>query len=508
MARLEASYDVILLKISTSEQQAPANGFQKELEPEWIREPMGMPWFQPNPKRRQQRNQTKSTPSQPPFNTFPPLPPSLDYLGVMIDAGRHYFPPRWLHQQLEHLHSMGYNWIHFRLTDDQNFVLNLTIPNAVVEGGTNHTGTGMAYVAREEQERKNTIAFNDDGRGKASNSESVSVVYQPEELAHFVKVAKERYNITVIPEVNIPGHAGAWGANDALSDLVVSCPKFACSTGYGIPLNVTHPKLPILLKHILTQVVEIFHHPPFLHLGGDELHMSSPCLEEAGISKTSSWLDNTVPTFEKEILKPIIEGLGYNPQQILRWENKYQPRQHRFGGITHYWETAPSPGTSKQKRFVTSTGLYLDVRWYNRPYGYGDFQTAQKLVCDAESCRPFAIVVGTFEMGMEFWQDRNVLGRLLAIRMGVAAASPKRVEKKVRVPRTMQEFKNDFVINCKSMFSDHELFACEKAGWPLLDTMRFEAKWNRTWKEWKDGVCEYVDVAESQCKKFVHQYQT
>jgi hypothetical protein len=42
--------------------------------------------------------------------SLPPLPPSLDYLGVLIDAGRHYFPLRWLYEHLRHLHNMGYNY--------------------------------------------------------------------------------------------------------------------------------------------------------------------------------------------------------------------------------------------------------------------------------------------------------------------------------------------------------------------------------------------------------------
>ena len=67
-----------------------------------------------------------------------PLPPSLNYLGVMIDAGRHYFPPKWLYQQLQHIHDLGYNYIHFRLTDDQNFVLNLTLPRDCFGGRSNN----------------------------------------------------------------------------------------------------------------------------------------------------------------------------------------------------------------------------------------------------------------------------------------------------------------------------------------------------------------------------------
>jgi hypothetical protein len=521
MARLEASYEANGLRIFVGEQQLPEQIIQKEVEEELIRDPPGIPWSPPLPKRQKSVDPKKqhthnpmklprfnqSTPSSPlpPSFFFPPLPSSLNYLGVMIDAGRYYFPPPWLYQQLQYFHSLGYNYIHFRLTDDQNFVLNLTIPSEIL-GGKNITGASLAFVARREQEQESLLDPDDANGRKTSNLRSV--VYQPEELSKFVRFAKYRYNITVIPEVNVPGHAGAWGANDALPDFVVSCPEFACSMGYGVPLNVTHPKLPKLLKHILTQVVEIFDHPPFLHLGGDELHMSGPCLQEAGITNPSSWIQESVLEFEHGVLRPILEDLGYGPHQILRWENKHQPQikdaqQHRFGGITHYWETKPSAATNVGRMnhdpFVISTGLYLDVVWYDRVYGYGDFQTAQKLVSDHESNPPLAIVVGTFELGIEFWEDRNVLGRLLAIRMGVAVAlstgspspaMPKPPTTNSIVPRTQQGFKTEYMTKCNAIFSKHQSFPCENFGWPLLEDRRFEAKWKLVWKEWKDGLCE------------------
>lgn len=62
-------------------------------------------------------------------------------------------------------------------------------------------------MARREQEQRN------------SNRETV--YYQPEELLEFVRFAKNTYNITVIPEINVPGHVGSWGANAVFSDLVV-----------------------------------------------------------------------------------------------------------------------------------------------------------------------------------------------------------------------------------------------------------------------------------------------
>lgn len=73
-----------------------------------------------------------------------------------------------------------------------------------------------------------------------------------------------------MPEVNVPGHAGAWAG---IPHLVVHCPEFICQRGYGLPLNVTHHDLKPILTSILKEVVDIFDDPPFLHLGGDEVNV-------------------------------------------------------------------------------------------------------------------------------------------------------------------------------------------------------------------------------------------
>ena len=535
MARLEASYNQNEFRMLMSDPYPSEElMIQKELEETMIRNPHVNSWSPPISNQRQPQTSVGTTnrkPTQahtpartsprvnrsnhatalPPSLFFPALPPSLEYLGVMIDAGRHFFPLAWLYQQLEHFHNLGYNYIHFRLTDDQNFVLNITIPRDCLGESSSRmnpeTTTSMAFVARQKQEEENH--FDPNGSKFKHSGTKNPVMYQPEELSEFVRFAKSRYNITVIPEVNLPGHAGAWGTHQGLQDLVVSCPEFACSKGYGIPLNVTHPKLPKLLKHVLTTVVEIFDHPPLLHLGGDELHMSIPCLEEAGIENSLMWLQEAVLDFENQVLGPILQGLGYGPNQILRWENKHhkpqttfgtaqEPQRDRFGGITHYWETIPSAGIfggakRKSQPYVISTGMYLDVLWYDRPYGYGDFLTAETRLTFLESNPPLAMVVGTFELGMEFWEDRNVLGRLLAIRMGVqaaVAASQERSDNST-IPRTQIEFKKTYISQCNAIFSKQQI-PCENAGWPLLDGRSYDFKWKRVWREWKDGVCEYV----------------
>jgi hypothetical protein len=119
-----------------------------------------------------------------------PLTPQTQYLGVLLDAGRHYYPTQWIKNLLDTLYVLRYNLVHFRLTDDQAFSANLTSqPNLAMPAfGYNHT-------------------------------------YSVEELRDLVAYAQAR-NITLMPEVNVPGHAGGWGN---IPGLVLDCPKFACA---------------------------------------------------------------------------------------------------------------------------------------------------------------------------------------------------------------------------------------------------------------------------------------
>ena len=171
---------------------------------------------------------------------FKPNNPSLrsshggrGHLGVLLDAGRHYFSIEWIKRMIDVISKMGYDMIHFRLTDDQAFNIQLL------------SQPSLAYPSRL------------DGNIK---------VYQPQELKDIVQYAKRR-GITMIPEINVPGHAGAWGG---VPDLIIKCPNFICTHGYGVLLNLSETNLPNIrqiLFDVLTEVIEIFDHPPYLHLG-------------------------------------------------------------------------------------------------------------------------------------------------------------------------------------------------------------------------------------------------
>lgn len=50
--------------------------------------------------------------------------------------------------------------------------------------------------------------------------------------------------------------------------MIMQCPDFICEKGYGVPINVEHPKFRGVLTDVLREIIDIFDNPPYLHLGG------------------------------------------------------------------------------------------------------------------------------------------------------------------------------------------------------------------------------------------------
>lgn len=123
-----------------------------------------------------------------------------------------------------------------------------------------------------------------------------------------------------------------------------------------MPINITHPKFNGILKDILEEIIDIFDHPPYLHLGGDEVDMAKPCFEELGLPMFN------YDSFEKD-LKEILAGIGYPEEQVIRWEMTGQRlNSPRTGKMIQHWfripgESAPSLG---HNNFLASGGLYFD----------------------------------------------------------------------------------------------------------------------------------------------------
>jgi hexosaminidase len=142
--------------------------------------------------------------------------PRFAYRGLMLDAGRHFFPVDFVKKYIDYIALHKMNYFHWHLTEDQGWRIEIKkYPKLTTVGGF----------------RNGTII----GRypGKGSDDERYGGFYTQEEIKEVVKYAADRY-ITVIPELELPGHSSA---------AIAAYPQLSCfpDTATAIPANMISP---------------------------------------------------------------------------------------------------------------------------------------------------------------------------------------------------------------------------------------------------------------------------
>ena len=488
----------------------------------------------------------------------------VEYLGILVDGGRHYFPIPWIKRLLKQMYYMKYNLLHLRLTDDQIFAIQLNKHPELTFGSVS---THYYYTPPESDNNEDN-----DGTTKKDSSSNTHLhphrnYYTIEELRELNAYAKS-FNITIMPEINIPGHGGAWAGIKGL--IVDTCPIFICNKGYGIPLNVTHPKFLPTLKDILQEIIDVFQQsedargPTFLHLGGDEVHMSLECLKE-GILNGRIHVNEQLLTdedgndysdmsdhrnidyvvknifnythFEDQVRNMIQNELHYKEDTIVRWERtvpmnrkdtqNYESSNRRTGNMLHFWETLPGQYLNATKGpYFVSRGLYMDTNKLDGAYTI--YQKTRQIINNAvllhdnKDKNPNVylrgIIVGAFELSPANFWDRNLLGRMLAVSMGVHSTK-KQLQSYVNkttvfvpdrggnLPQGELTFHQHYRHYCEDILQWPK-WLCSKQGVPTLPLERYGAKWSQTWNKWIEGICtrvtEYKETLEFRVNKQQH----
>lgn len=177
--------------------------------------------------------------------------PRFHYRGFMIDVGRHYFSVPYLKKLIDIFAMHNINYFHWHLTEDQGWRLEIKKYPKLTEIGS---------VRKETTLGGNTGKY--DGI-------PVSGYYTQEEAREIVRYAADRY-ITVIPEIDMPGHMLA---------ALASYPDLGCIGGpyevcrdFGVIEDVLCAGKPATLqfaKDVIDEVMDIFP-SEYIHIGGDE----------------------------------------------------------------------------------------------------------------------------------------------------------------------------------------------------------------------------------------------
>lgn len=166
--------------------------------------------------------------------------PKYGWRGVMLDESRHFFGVQKVKQLIDMMALHKLNVFHWHLTDVPGWRMEIKkYPKLTTIGGV----------------------------GNHSDSEAPAKYYTQEQIKDIVKYAAERF-IQVIPEIDMPGHAGA--SNKAY-------PEFSGGGSEEYPEFTFNPGKEgtySYLTDILSEVTELFP-SQYIHLGGDEVHFGN-----------------------------------------------------------------------------------------------------------------------------------------------------------------------------------------------------------------------------------------
>jgi len=179
--------------------------------------------------------------------------PRFGWRGLLLDPARHFFPKEAVMKimDLMALHKM--NRLQLHLTDDQGWRIEIKKYPKLTEVG--------AW-------RKETLVGHLTGKEETYDGTPHGGFYTQEDIRELVAYGAARH-ITLVPEIEMPGHAqAAIAAYPELGNVSEPLPVF---TKWGVNPNIFNPaeSTILFLQDVLAEVAELFP-GEYVHIGGDE----------------------------------------------------------------------------------------------------------------------------------------------------------------------------------------------------------------------------------------------
>lgn len=177
--------------------------------------------------------------------------PRFSYRGMMLDVGRHFMPADSVKTYLDILALHNVNTFHWHLTDDQGWRVEIKKYPKLTEIGS---------------KRKQTVIGRNSGE---YDGQEYGGFYTQDEIRDVIDYAAERH-ITIIPEIDLPGHQQA---------ALAAYPELGCTGGpyevwqqWGISDDVIcagNEQSMQFLEDVLAEIIDLFP-SEYIHVGGDE----------------------------------------------------------------------------------------------------------------------------------------------------------------------------------------------------------------------------------------------
>lgn len=227
--------------------------------------------------------------------------PRFPYRGMHLDVVRHIFPTDYIKKYIDYLAMHKMNRFHWHLTDDQGWRMESLSHPLLNEKGAYREGTIIGIFP-----------------GTGVDSTRYGGYYTRDEIRDIISYAADRY-ITVIPEIDIPGHSMA---------ILATYPEFSTDPDREIKPaitwgmfnrenNVLAPRDGVFefLKDVFTEAAELFPSVMF-HMGADECadkwwkadSLTQQFIREKGLKD-----ENGLQRYFAEYTASVLEACGKEP---------------------------------------------------------------------------------------------------------------------------------------------------------------------------------------------------
>ncbi len=229
--------------------------------------------------------------------------PRFPYRGMHLDVSRHFFSVDFIKKYIDLMALLKMNRFHWHLTDDQGWRIEIKKYPKLNSIGS--------Y-------RKETLVGHYNDNPQLYDGERYGGYYTQEDVKDIIQYATNRH-ITVIPEIEMPGHSQA--AIAAYPELGCSGEQVEVATKWGVFDEVYCPKENTFdfLKDVLDEVLSLFP-SKVIHIGGDEAPKTrwKNCKHCQTLMKKEGLQDEM--ELQSYFIKRIETYLNGKGRQIIGWD--------------------------------------------------------------------------------------------------------------------------------------------------------------------------------------------
>ncbi len=299
--------------------------------------------------------------------------PRFSYRGAHLDVSRHFVTVDSIHRFIDMLALHNINRFHWHLTDDQGWRIEIKKYPLLTKVGS---------------KRDQTVIGHNSGK---YDGKPYGGYYTQKQIKEIIKYAADRY-ITIIPEIDLPGHMQA---------ALAAYPELGCTGGpykvweiWGVSDNVLcagNDKTFEFINNVLDEVVKLFP-STYIHVGGDECPKTqwqkcSKC--QARIQAEGLQADGKHTAEERlqsYVIKRAENHLNKLGRQMIGWDETLEGGLAPNATVMSWRGEAGGIEAAKQKHdVIMSPNTYLYFDYYqtddtkNEPEAIGGFLPIERV---------------------------------------------------------------------------------------------------------------------------------